>query len=237
MEVLVGTSGWFYDWNVDRTLDWYVANSGLNAVELNASFYRFPFPNVVQAWARKGVGLAWAVKVNRLVTHTHRFNDAAVKAWNRFHELFRPLDSLVRFYLFQLHPGIGYDRAESIGEFASETGLGWRFALEPRHGSWFRAETTAWARQLGVTLVSVDCPDFKRSIGNTSGFVYLRMHGRTGWYNHDYTAAELRGVAAKIRAARPRACSVFFNNDEHMLENARGMVRTLRRRVKGGGGK
>ncbi|MEM2358961.1 MAG: DUF72 domain-containing protein, partial [Nitrososphaerota archaeon] len=34
----VRTSGWLYDWNSGGTLDWYLANSGLNAVELNASF-------------------------------------------------------------------------------------------------------------------------------------------------------------------------------------------------------
>ncbi|RLF12723.1 MAG: DUF72 domain-containing protein, partial [Thermoprotei archaeon] len=39
MRVYIGTSGWLYDWNLDGSLDWYVKNSGLNAVELNASFY------------------------------------------------------------------------------------------------------------------------------------------------------------------------------------------------------
>jgi uncharacterized protein YecE (DUF72 family) len=72
MRVFVGTSGWFNDWNEERTLDWYVARSGLDAVELNASFCRFPFPNMVRTWANKGKGLAWAVKVNQVVTNTHR---------------------------------------------------------------------------------------------------------------------------------------------------------------------
>src|SRR5512138_3312766 len=124
MRVFVGTSGWFYDWNEERTLDWYVASSGLNAVELNASFYRFPFPNMIRSWASKGRELAWAVKVNRAVTHTHRFNAAAAESWGRFRELFRPLDPLVHFYLFQLHPGIGFDRAERIEQFVRQTGLG-----------------------------------------------------------------------------------------------------------------
>jgi uncharacterized protein YecE (DUF72 family) len=232
MKAFVGTSGWFYDWNEDRTLDWYVARSGLNAVELNASFYRFPFPNMVKAWAGKGKDLAWSIKVNRMVTHTHRFNPAARKAWMRFRELFRPLDPLVRFYLFQLHPGIRSDRARSIETFARETGLGERFALEPRHESWFNAETRSWAQGLSVTLVSVDAPEFGRDVVNTAGLVYVRMHGRTGWYDHDYKAAELRGVAAKIGAARPKAGYVFFNNDEHMLANARSMLRLLAGRAR-----
>ncbi|MEM4503151.1 MAG: DUF72 domain-containing protein, partial [Ignisphaera sp.] len=62
MEIFVGTSGWLYDWNIDGTLDWYLQNSRLNAVELNASFYRFPFRNQVSSWVKKTsiYGIRWA---------------------------------------------------------------------------------------------------------------------------------------------------------------------------------
>jgi uncharacterized protein YecE (DUF72 family) len=134
VRVFVGTSGWFYDWNEERMLDWYVARSGLDAVELNASSYRFPFPNMVRSWASKGKGLAWSVKVSRTITHTHRFNEAALKAWTRFRALFEQLEPLVHFYLFQLHPVITFAHAERIERFSGAAGLGSRFALEPRHG-------------------------------------------------------------------------------------------------------
>jgi uncharacterized protein YecE (DUF72 family) len=39
MELFVGTSGWFYSWNPDGSFDWFCRFSGLNAVELNMSFY------------------------------------------------------------------------------------------------------------------------------------------------------------------------------------------------------
>jgi uncharacterized protein YecE (DUF72 family) len=54
MEVFVGTSGWLYGWNEKQSLEWYVENSDLNAIELNASFYRFPTTNAVKSWAKKG---------------------------------------------------------------------------------------------------------------------------------------------------------------------------------------
>lgn len=225
MRVFVGTSGWFYEWNEERTLDWYIADSGLNAVELNASFYRFPFPNMVRSWANKGKKLAWAVKVNRTVTHTHRFNAGALAPWKRFRRLFEPLDSQIHFYLFQLHPMIAFGQAERVERFARATELGSRFALEPRHESWFRAGAADWACELGLTLVAVDSPSLARTVANTSGSVYVRMHGRTGWYHHDYTAGELRGVAVKVRNAKPDAAYVFFNNDSNMLPNARAMYR------------
>jgi hypothetical protein len=38
MEVFVGTSGWMHGWNEKRSLDWYVQNSGLNAVRIECKF-------------------------------------------------------------------------------------------------------------------------------------------------------------------------------------------------------
>jgi uncharacterized protein YecE (DUF72 family) len=69
VEVYVGTSGWMYSWNLGRSLEWYVNHSGLNAVELNASFYRVPAAEQVERWAKVGRALRWAVKVYRGVTH------------------------------------------------------------------------------------------------------------------------------------------------------------------------
>lgn len=102
MKVFVGTSGWLYDWNEDGTLDWYVENSGLNAVELNASFYRFPFQNQVKSWKRKSKSLRWAIKVHRSITHLRKFGERAYDIWDKFKNLFNPLEDLIDFYLFQL---------------------------------------------------------------------------------------------------------------------------------------
>lgn len=51
--------------------------------------------------------------------------------------------------------------------------------------------------------------------------VYLRMHGRTGWYSHDYSEEELQEVAALLAESGARKAFVFFNNNHRMLENAR----------------
>lgn len=231
MELRVGTSGWFYDWNPERTLDWYVANSGLNAVELNASFYRFPFPSQVKSWARKGAILRWAVKVSRLVTHVHQLDDAAFEVWQRFAERFEPLDAQIDFYLFQLPAGFSIQNGSRIERFAARSKLGRRLAVEFRHPDWFTTETAGWARELGITLVSVDAPPASRLPGTifcTSGAVYLRLHGRTGWYHHNYTASELKRIARQVRTVAAEAAYAFFNNDEHMLANARQLLAILR---------
>ncbi len=105
MEVHVGTSGWAYAWNQGgRSLAWFSEHSGLDAVELNASFYGFPSEKSVRSWAAAGSMLRWSVKVNRSITHRHRFNEKAVPVWERFYERFLALDDLVDFYLFQAPP-------------------------------------------------------------------------------------------------------------------------------------
>ena len=69
-KLYAGTSGWSYPWNPDG-LEWYI-DAGLNAVELNSSFYRFPYRNSIASWKRKteGKDFRWSIKVNRSITHT-----------------------------------------------------------------------------------------------------------------------------------------------------------------------
>jgi len=224
MEVFVGTSGWAYDWNEGGNLDWYASRSGLNAVELNASFYRFPFKNQILGWSRRGHGLSWSVKVHRGVTHTHRFNREAFELWEKFHEAFAPLDPNTRFYLFQAHPA--FTDAESLVTFANTCGLGDRFALEVRNPGLLMDDGLCRKLQGHVTLVSVDSPSARNRIfpGET---IYLRMHGRSNWYSHDYTDWELEETAGMVRDLSPGRVYVFFNNNHAMLENARVMKSIL----------
>ena len=228
MEFYVGTSGWFYSWNEKRNLEWYTANSGLNAVELNASFYRFPFPSMVKSWSMKGQGLRWSIKVNRFVTHIFKFGEKAFQSWEKFRNLFAPLEANTDFFLFQAPPSLTPNSASQIEKFFEKTRLGRRFALEVRNSKWFNDEYAKWATKLGITWVSVDSPDFPRDVFNTSGVAYVRMHGRTAWYAHLYSDEELKEVAERIFNAKPEKAYVFFNNDHAMLENARKMLNILK---------
>ncbi|MCE4626002.1 MAG: DUF72 domain-containing protein [Desulfurococcales archaeon] len=237
MEVYVGTSGWLYDWNEGLDLDWYIRYSGLNAVELNASFYRFPFPNQVKSWARKSsrTGLRWAVKVHRSITHYRRLTERALEIFERFRRVMSPLEEagLLDFYLFQMPPNFTRKQAnlERVEAFLKGSGLDpWRMALELRHKSWFNKETVEWASGLGMTLVSIDAP-IATWIVSSNGIVYLRMHGRSDWYAHDYTIEELGEVVAEIKGLNPRKVYVFFNNDHWMLGNARTMLKLLQEKA------
>jgi uncharacterized protein YecE (DUF72 family) len=214
-----------YDWNAGGSLDWYVDNSRLNAIELNASFYRFPFPNQVKHWAQVGKGLSWAVKVNRLITHQYKLSRNCYSAFGKFLELFKPLDDEIRYFLFQLPPLLKPSLLDNAEHFLDEFGIAKRFALEPRNTEWFTKDVCAACRKLGITLVSVDAP-FARCIVRTSQDVYLRMHGRKSWYSYNYSVRELSEAYKEIEKARPRRAFIFFNNDHDMLGNAR-LMRSL----------
>jgi uncharacterized protein YecE (DUF72 family) len=216
-----------YSWNSGGSLDWYLNNSGLNSVELNASFYRFPFPNQVKSWATKGTKLRWAIKVNRLITHNYKFSEKGFSSWQKFTDLFKPLDPCIDFYLFQLPPIMKPSMAPRIEEFIRNADLGSRFALEVRNGTWFNDEWIKWATRLGITWVSIDSPDFPRDVFNTSGIVYERIHGRGSWYSHNYKDSELSEIGRRILDTKPKKVFVYFNNDTNMLSNAKRMLELL----------
>src|SRR5437870_1284000 len=77
-EVYVGTSGWSYkswekvfyphDLPRARQLEFYATQ--FPSVEINASFYRLPTPNMVRGWRdRAPAGFIYAVKGSRFITH------------------------------------------------------------------------------------------------------------------------------------------------------------------------
>jgi uncharacterized protein YecE (DUF72 family) len=231
IKIFVGTSGFNYSWNPDG-LEWYINNSGLNSLEINMPFYRFPFPSMVKSWVRKtqlfNPDLRWAIKVNRFITHVFKFSEKAFSTWKKFEKLFTPLEKNIDFYLFQLPPSLKSNFAPKLEKFINQTQLKERFALEVRNLDWFKEEWVKWASSLGITWVSVDAPDFTnfpREVYCSNGIVYLRMHGRYAWYSHYYTNKELEEVARKILEASPKKAYVMFNNNHAMLSNARTFKR------------
>ncbi len=133
--------------------DWFILNSGLNTVELNASFYRYPSLNQIESWNRKGADLRWTVKVHRSITYWRKFTKSALESWNNFRELFEPMDHLIDFYLFQMPPK--FDNVTKALRFAEDTELGKRFILEIRNKELLRNEELCSELMEKVTLVSV----------------------------------------------------------------------------------
>ena len=128
-------------------------------------------------------------------------------------------------YLLQLPP-----RFTDIGRilsFLEGAPSGEKIAVELRGRAVLEDDAFCRRVQERAVLVSVDSPEMKTRIF-PADVVYLRMHGRMGWYSHDYTEGELLEVADALEASGAGKVLVFFNNDHHMLENARRMRDILR---------
>ncbi|HXW53887.1 MAG TPA: DUF72 domain-containing protein [Myxococcota bacterium] len=228
MEILVGTSGWSNPlWNPNG-LSWYEKHSRLNAIELTMSFYQLPTPEQIEIWVQEGKGLTWAVKVNRSVTHFFRFNHLALEKFREFRELFRPLDLQIGYYLFQLPPNAHPAMRKDIERFVNETGLGARFALEWRNPKWFVKEQVDWATDLGITVVSADSPSIPRDIICTSEVVYLRLHGRSDWFEHHYSRRELAHIAELVQKTGCDRVIAILNNESSQLKNAKALFSILK---------
>jgi len=222
--VFGGTSGWSYDWNLGNTLDWYIRESRLNAIELNMSFYRFPYPNMVKSWATKGKSLAWVVKVHRSITHFQKLSKQSVEGFQRFKKLFAPLENLIHYYLFQLPPS--FTDINALEQFIATTGTE-KLAVEFRHPTLLTQELKKWGKEQGILLVSIDAPKLPTTLMSDT-IIYERIHGRTGWYSHNYSDHELQEIKERILAGHPKAVYVFFNNNHAMLQNAIQMYHLLR---------
>jgi uncharacterized protein YecE (DUF72 family) len=216
--IFVGTCGYAYSWNPDG-LDWYLSESGFNTLELDSSFYHFPRESSVKKWieATEKHPIPWAIKVHKSITHLYKFDNTAIDNFEKFMKIFKPMDKFIEFYLFQLPPS-----TKDLGKveaFFKKTERS-KFALEVRNLALFTEETVNLAQDLGITLVSVDAPVFPREIYSTNGKVYLRIHGRVGWYSYNYSESELKEIADKVKRAKAKEKYVFFNNT-FMYENGK----------------
>jgi len=222
-QIFVGTSGWSYNWNLGKSLEWYTNESGLNAIELNMSFYRFPYPNMIKSWAKKGSTLAWIIKVHHSITHLKKMNKETYSIFKRFKKLFEPMEKNIHYYLLQLPPR--FTNLDRIEKFIDKCGND-KISIEFRNNSMFTDEIIKWGKSQKVLLVSIDAPKLPTRIMSKE-IIYERVHGKTHWYSHDYRDEELLEIKERIMSSKPKKVYVFFNNNHAMLENGKRMYNLL----------
>ena len=222
--VRIGTSGWVYkhwrgrfypeDLPSARWLEFYAAR--FDTVELNNPFYRQPSLAQFERWRRAvPAGFAYAVKLNRFITHIKRLDvDAATVA--RSYDTVAGLGPALAAILVQLPPGSKFDRERLDHFMRAVARRRRRHALEPRDASWLTDDALAALRAHGVALCITDTPRWPSRVAVTAGFIYLRFHGPGRLYASAYDDDQLRGWAARIRAWRDEGRDVlaYFNNDE-----------------------
>lgn len=107
-KIYTGTSGWSYEhWKgifypeglkKNEWFSFYAQH--FNTVELNMSFYRYPYINMLKGWRNKmPPDFKMTFKVNRQVTHHKRFHDAGDEI-KRFCDLARNMEENTGCILF-----------------------------------------------------------------------------------------------------------------------------------------
>jgi uncharacterized protein YecE (DUF72 family) len=207
--------GVFYPEKLSQTLwfDYYC--SVFSTVELNVTFYRLLKPETFERWSRNSPpGFTFSVKGSRFITHVKRLN-APEGPLERFFEGVLRLGEKLSVVLWQFPPGFSRDTARLERFLASLNPYPVRNSLEFRNESWLTDEIIALCREAGASLCMADWPRFIADLPVTSGFVYMRRHGRGGSYAGRYSAGELNSDAQRIREYLRRGLEVhiYFNND------------------------
>jgi len=220
--VFVGTSGWIYkEWGgffyphelQEDHLEFYAKR--FNSVEINASFYRLPTPDMVRAWYRRTPSdFRFAVKGSRFITHLKRLKveRGSIKV---FFDRARLLKEKCGPILWQLPPTLEFD-PERLDLFLKTVPTRFRHAVEFRHASWYEhGDTYEILHKHHTAHVWLSSQRMPMNLTSTTDFVYIRFHGLEGGAAHDYTAEELKPWAEQCRRCISADMEVhaYFNND------------------------
>jgi uncharacterized protein YecE (DUF72 family) len=239
-QAFVGCSGWFYwHWGgtfypeglpTNRWFEHYA--SRFNTVELNAPFYSWPTLATVNTWKRQTGRrrFTYAIKVSELITHTKRFVRTAtlVRDFGLIADLLGPHFGC---FLFQLPPSLHYTNA-ALRRIVKQLDPRHRNVVEFRHRSWWNETVYKAFREANAIFCSTSGPRLPDELVKTADDVYIRFHGTTNWYRHDYTKEELAVWTDRIHRSGAKRVWAYFNNDRegYAIKNARELLRQLRRK-------
>jgi uncharacterized protein YecE (DUF72 family) len=189
----------------------------LNAVEINSSFYRPHKPATYQRWASSVPdGFRFSVKMPRAITHHKRLIDCAAEIAQFAGEVAALGDRLGPL-LVQLPPSLAFDEDAAGAFFATlaDVFVG-DVVCEPRHASWFTAQTDLFLSERRVARVAADPSGSIEAArpGGWPGIVYHRLHGspRIYWSNYEPDTLErLAQGVAQAGVAGSQSWVIFDN--------------------------
>lgn len=239
--VNIGCSGWYY-WHWKTIFypadlpgkDWFkFYTSQFKTVELNAPFYSWPTVATVKTWLRQAGRrkFVYTVKVNELITHQKKM--VGTKQLVRdFYHIADLLGDRMGCFLFQFPPSFKYSAA-ALKRIVSQLDPRYRNVVEFRHRSWWNEKVYAAFRASNLIFCSTSGPRLPDELIKTADDVYVRFHGTTRWYRHDYTSEELLVWSERIRASGAIHAWCYFNNDREgfAIKNAKVLTRLLRGRA------
>lgn len=199
----------------------------LDAVEINASFYRPHRRSTYERWAASvPANFRFSVKIPKILTHDKRLADCA-DGLDRFIADVSGLGGKLAVLLVQLPPSLPFDVAV-VGRFLCDltrrTSVS--IACEPRHASWFNPSVEAVLKAHRVARVAADPSPAPGgdAPGGWSGLIYRRMHGSPQIYYSDYDETVLGRLKAEgvegSEQGTPTWCIFDNTAASHALGNA-----------------
>jgi uncharacterized protein YecE (DUF72 family) len=238
-KLFIGTSGWSYkhwseifypkDTKPEKYLEFY--SDKFTCVELNSSFYNLPLKTTVTGWMnRTPETFRFCPKMSRFITHQLQLVNSE-GALQKYFDVFEGLKKKLGPVLIQLPPALSYDKSliRRVFDLAKERYSHYRFAVEVRNKSWIDDSFFDLLAEYGIAFVIADSGDrFPYYEIVTTGFIYLRFHGREQLYASDYCENDLRSYAEKIKnwLNEDKEVWVFFNNDYYgfAVKNAERLI-------------
>ena len=220
LECYFGCSGFYYDhWRgrfypeeltKSKWLQYYAKH--FNTLEANNTFYRYPTEKMLTDWHQKTPEtFKFTLKANRAITHTRKFHNTEQLTKN-FYQLAHLLREKLLCVLFQLPPFVHKNMA-LLQTIASQLDASVLNALEFRHPSWWDSEVYEFMEGHGLVFCCVSASELPDDLIRTADAVYVRFHGKNGWYQHNYPAEALKDWAQKIKQQNPAKVLCYFNND------------------------
>lgn len=219
-EYFLGCSGFYYDhWRgifypeklaKAKWLQYYAEH--FSTLEVNNTFYRFPSEKMLQGWYQKTPeNFRFTLKANRAITHIRKFHNTEQYTAN-FYKLAYLLREKLLCVLFQLPPFL-HKNMELLKKIASQVDLKVTNVVEFRHESWWDSEVYDFMEKKGLFFCTVSASELPETLVKTGPAVYVRFHGKDGWYQHFYPEKELKAWAEKIKKQNAERVLCYFNND------------------------
>jgi len=199
------------------------------------TFYRLPAKTVFEGWyKRTPKGFVFVIKGSRFITHIKRLKDCREPLSLLFDHA-SPLKEKLGGILWQLPPRFKFEkeRLERFGVLLSTLprSKDLRHAFEFRDESWLCQDAFRILEEFKFAFCIAHGSGLPAKEVATSNSVYLRLHGGEVLYGSNYSDAELRQWAGKIRkwGERKKTVFVYFNNDAYgfAIKNALALKKLM----------
>ena len=243
--IYIGTSGWSYDHWVgifypddlkkNQWLSYY--SEHFSTVELNMSFYRYPFQNMLKGWKNKlPEEFKMTFKAHRQITHRKKFQDVKENL-DRFYNTVEEMGKRAGCILFQAPPSFRKtpENEEILGRFLENTDSAYHNVMEFRHASWWNKETLDLLKHYNVAFCTVSGINMPSDVMVSADYAYFRFHGPKEVYASEYSGEQLCAWADSINELiskeKIRDVYCYFNNDFHgfAIKNAKTLQSLINR--------